>query len=81
MANVLVWSSLRSHTGGQANLQIEARTVRELLDRLGDSYPGLKPQLQRGVSVAIDGVIYRDGWLENLKPDSEVVLLPRMVGG
>jgi len=81
MANVLVWSSLRSHTGGQANLQIEAGTVRELLDRLGDSYPGLKPQLQRGVSVAIDGVIYRDGWLENLKPDSEVVLLPRMVGG
>ena len=81
MANVLIWSSLRSHTGGQASLQIEARTVRQLLDHLGETYPGLKPQLQRGVSVSIDGVIYRDGWLENLKPDSEVVLLPRMVGG
>jgi molybdopterin synthase sulfur carrier subunit len=81
MANVLIWSSLRSHTGGQANLQIEAGTVRQLLDHLAKTYPGLKPQLQRGVSVSIDGVIYRDGWLENLKPDSEVVLLPRMVGG
>jgi sulfur-carrier protein len=81
MANVLIWSSLRSHTGGQANLQIEARTVRQLLDHLAATYPGLKPQLQRGVSVSIDGVIYRDGWLETLKPDSEVVLLPRMVGG
>jgi molybdopterin converting factor small subunit len=81
MANVLIWSSLRSHTGGQANLQIEARTVRALLDQLAETYPGLKPQLQRGVSVSIDGVIYRDGWLETLKPDSEVVLLPRMVGG
>jgi molybdopterin converting factor small subunit len=81
MANVLIWSSLRSHTGGQANLRIEAKTVREMLDKLGDAHPGLKPQLQRGVSVSIDGVIYRDGWLETLKPDSEVVLLPRMVGG
>ena len=81
MANVLIWSSLRSHTGGQANLQIEAKTVRQLLDQLSETYPGLKPQIQRGVSVSIDGVIYRDGWLESLKPDSEVVLLPRMVGG
>ena len=60
---------------------IEAATVRELLTRLGETYPGLKPQLERGVSVAIDGVIYRDGWLERLKPDSEVFLLPRMTGG
>jgi molybdopterin converting factor small subunit len=81
LANVLIWSSLRSHTGGQANLQIEAKTVRQLLDKLVDAHPGLKPQIQRGVSVSIDGVIYRDGWLETLNPDSEVVLLPRMVGG
>jgi len=81
LANVLIWSSLRSHTGGQANLQIEAKTVREMLDKLSDAHPGLKPQIQRGVSVSIDGVIYRDGWLETLKADSEVVLLPRMVGG
>jgi sulfur-carrier protein len=81
LANVLIWSSLRPHTGGRANLQIEAKTVRQLLDHLSATYPGLKPQIQRGVSVSIDGVIYRDGWLEALKPDSEVVLLPRMVGG
>ena len=81
MANVLVWSSLRSHTGGRANLQIEAGNVRELLDKLAETYPGLQPQLKRGVSVSIDGVIFRDGWLEPLKPESEVVLLPRMVGG
>ncbi|NJO31903.1 MAG: hypothetical protein HC869_00965 [Rhodospirillales bacterium] len=38
--------------------------VRELLNRLGEAYPGLKPQLARGVSVAIVGVIFRDGWQE-----------------
>ena len=81
MARVVVWSSLKRYTGGQAELQIDAINVRQLLDKLGVAYPGLKPQLDRGVSVAIDGVIFRDGWLEPLKPNSEVFLLPRMAGG
>jgi hypothetical protein len=29
----------------------------------------------------IDGVIFHDGWHEPLRKDSEVFLLPRMVGG
>ena len=81
MVKVVVWSSLKLHTGGRAELEIEAANVRELLSRLGDAYPGLKPQLARGVSVAVDGVIFRDGWHELLRADSEVFLLPRMVGG
>jgi sulfur-carrier protein len=81
MARVVVWSSLKSHTGGEANLEIAAESVKDLLARLGETYPGLRPQLQRGVSVSVDGIIFRDGWLQPLKPDSEVVLLPRMVGG
>ena len=81
MAKVVVWGSLKPHTGGKGELEIEAGNVRELLDRLGETYPGLKPQLLRGVSVAIDGVIFRDGWHEKLGPNSEVFLLPRMVGG
>ena len=81
MAKVVVWSSLKSHTGGEANLEIAAESVKDLLARLGETYPGLQPQLKRGVSVSVDGIIFRDGWLQPLKPDSEVVLLPRMVGG
>ncbi len=81
MVKVVVWGSLKPHTGGEAELEIEAGNVRELLARLGETYPGLKPQLERGVSVSIDGVIFRDGWHEPLRQDSEVFLLPRMVGG
>jgi molybdopterin synthase sulfur carrier subunit len=81
MVKVIVWGSLKPHIGGKAELEIEAGNVRELLNRLGETYPGLKPQLARGVSVAIDGVIFRDGWQEPLSNDSEVFLLPRMVGG
>ena len=81
MVKVVVWGSLKPHTGGRAELQVEAGNVRELMDKLGEQYPGLKPQLARGVSFAIDGTIFRDGWLQPLKPESEVFLLPRMTGG
>jgi len=81
VAKVVLWGSLRPHTGGKAEVEIEARNVQELLARLGDSYPGLQSQIKRGVSVSIDGLIYREGWLQPLKPDSEVFLLPRMTGG
>jgi sulfur-carrier protein len=81
MAKVIVWGSLKPHTGGKATVEIDARNVRDLLARLGEAYPGLQPQLKRGVSVSVDGIIFRDGWLQPLGPASEVVLLPRMVGG
>ena len=81
MAKVIVWGSLKPHTGGKANIEIDAKNVQDLLARLGETYPGLQPQLKRGVSVSIDGIIFRDGWLQPLKPETEVFLLPRMVGG
>ena len=52
-----------------------------LLTRLAENYPGMQPQLDRGVSVSIDGRIFNDSWFQPIKPDSEVVLLPRIVGG
>ncbi len=55
--------------------------MKDLLPRLGETYPGLQPQLKRGVSVSVDGIIFRDGWLTPLKSDSEVILLPKMQGG
>jgi molybdopterin converting factor small subunit len=81
LAKVILWSSLKPHTGGESNLEIEATNVKDLLARLGETYPGLQPQLKRGVSVSVDGIIFRDGWLTPLKADSEVILLPKMQGG
>jgi molybdopterin converting factor small subunit len=52
-----------------------------LLASLGETYPGLRPQLQRGIAVAVDGIVYRDDWQRPIKPDSEVILLPRLQGG
>ena len=81
MVRVAIWGSLRAATGGRGEVEVEAANLRELLDRLAEAYPGIRPQIDRGVSVVIDGLVYNDSWFTPVRPDSEVVLLPRIVGG
>ncbi len=81
MVQVVLWGSLRQAAEGETEVEIEAGNVREVLDALRARYPKLKPHLDRGVSVSIDGVIFRDAWFAPIKPDSEVYILPRLAGG
>lgn len=81
MPVVRLWGSLRSATGGAEEVTVEARNIREMLDRLTEAHPGLGPQIARGVSVSIDGLMYRDAWLQPIPEGAEVVLLPRLAGG
>ncbi len=81
MVAVVIWGSLRRFTDGKGRVEVEARTFKELLDRLSQDYPGLAPQITRGVSLAVDGLIYREAWFTPINPDSEVVLMPFMTGG
>ena len=81
MVKVTIWGSLRSATDGQAEVEVEADNFKQLLDQLVAEYPALEPQIKRGVSLALDGKIYRDAWFTKISEDSEVVLMPYMVGG
>ena len=81
MVTVTLFGSIRAHADGMAQVQVQAETFKQLLDQLVEQYPGMKPQIDRGVSVAIDGLVYKDAWFAPIKPDSEVVLLPYMQGG
>ncbi len=81
MVQVTLFGSIRAHADGKAKVKVEAQTFKELLDRLVEQYPGMKPQIDRGVSVAIDGLVYKEAWFAPIRPDSEVVLLPYMQGG
>jgi len=81
MVKVKIWGSLATATDDKTDVEIEAATLRELLDGLAERYPAIRPQLDRGVSVAIDGRIYNDSWFTPIEPDSEVVLLARLKGG
>jgi molybdopterin converting factor small subunit len=81
MVAVTLWGSLRAFTDGRATVEIEARNFKELLDGLVAAHPGLRPQIERGVSMALDGRIYKEAWFTEIRPDSEVVLMPYMQGG
>ena len=81
MARVVLTGNLRQFTAGESELELEATTVRQLFRQLGERYPKIKPHLEEGVAVAIDGQIYQDAWLEPIPPGSEVYLLPQLAGG
>ncbi len=81
MVKVTLWGSLRSLAGGRDAVEVEAKNTREMLDALARKYPALEQVIENGVSVAIDGQIYREAWFTPIQEDSEVVLMPYMAGG
>jgi molybdopterin converting factor small subunit len=81
MVQVKLSGSLKAAAGGQTQFEVEAANIHQLLSRLGQEHPKLKPALDRGVAVSIDGQIYRDDWFRPIPPGSEVFILPRMAGG
>lgn len=78
---VKLWGTLRGLADGQEWVEVEAATFKQLLDRLRERHPALGPQIDRGVSLSVDGVIYREAWFTPIGPDNEIVLMPYMVGG
>ena len=81
MARVVLTGNLCRFTGGEAEFDLQAETVRSLFRALSERFPPLKPHLEHGVAVAIDGRIFQDAWLEEIPPGSEVHLLPQIAGG
>lgn len=81
MLEVNLSGSLRDAADGAASVSIEAATIRELLRKLVERYPGLKRRVEEGVAVSINGDIFRDNWGEAIPEGAEVFLLPRIQGG
>ena len=81
MPRVTLTGNLRQVAGGEGAIEVEAETVRQLFAALGERYPALKPHLDSGPAVAIDGQIYQDAWLQPIPPDAEVHIMPQIAGG
>jgi hypothetical protein len=81
MVDVQLWAGLKSLADGQRVVRVEASNIREMLDALVAQFPALKPIIDDGVSVAIDGDIYAESMVAPITPDSEVVLMQRIKGG
>ena len=78
---VISGSSCRRFTGGRTELDVAATNFRRLVLELDQRFPGLGKQVEDSMAVAIDGEIYQDAYSVALKPDSEIVLIPKIGGG
>lgn len=81
MVEVNLWSGLRHLTGGQTVVEVEGATVGAVLDALVTAYPGLKPFIEAGVSVAVDGEIITGDRFAEVPDGAEVFLMQRLKGG
>jgi sulfur-carrier protein len=81
MVEVTLWGTMKVATGGKTKVEIDAANIQELLTKLGEDYPGLRPFIKAGIAVSIDGTIYRETWFQPIPKDAEIFLLPRLTGG
>ncbi len=81
MVEVTLWAGLVPLAENQKKVTVEAQTIRELLRKLEERYPGLREPIKDQVAVAIDGVIYRNNWSEKIPEGAEVFLMRRLAGG
>jgi molybdopterin synthase sulfur carrier subunit len=86
---VKIPSPLRTLTGGAATVDCAPGTVRELIDQLDASYPGLRDrlcqdgELRRFVNVFVAGedVRFAAGIATVTSDGQEVTILPAVAGG
>ena len=89
MPEVWIPTTMQSLTGGQHKVQIEGRTVRQVINNLDREFPGVKEilydeeedDLQTGIAVIVDGEASQIGLLERVQETSEVHFLPAIGGG
>ena len=74
-------SAGQQFTGGQTEFEVEATTFRRLVLELERRFPGLGKQVEESMAVAIDGEIFQDAYAAELKPGSEIYLIPKIGGG
>ena len=68
-------------TGGITEFEVEATNFRRLILELERRFPGLGTQVEESMAVAIDGEIFQDAYGAELRPGSEIVLIPKIGGG
>jgi len=81
MARVVLVGNLVHLTGGVAEFDLAATSVKDLFELLAERHPPLARHLEEGVAVAIDGQIFQDTLHEPIAPESEVFILPQIAGG
>jgi molybdopterin synthase sulfur carrier subunit len=89
MITVRIPPTLRTESGGEARVEADGNTVRELLDDLTSRFPALRERLFSNEEIAPFVNVYLEGedvrtlrGLETpVRAGATVILLPAMAGG
>lgn len=89
-AKVRIPAPLRKLTNDQAVVEVQGKTIQELLGSLEKSYPGLKEricdesgQIRRFVNIFVNGedIRFKDGPNTAVADGAEVSIIPAIAGG
>jgi molybdopterin converting factor small subunit len=87
---VIIPTPLRKFTGGAELVELEAATVKEVLERLDARHPGIRASvcddtgtLKRFINIYIDGedVRFLDNLSTHVKDGAEIAIVPAISGG
>lgn len=87
---LIIPTPLRRITGDAETVEVEAGTVKEVLDRLEERYPGFQSrvcddegQLRRFINVYVDGedVRFLKGLSTEVPDGAELSIVPAIAGG
>ncbi len=87
MPTVVIPALLRKFTGGVERVEVPGTSIREVVRRLGERFPGIDRQLLQdgdirpSIAVSIDGEIATGGVLDTVGENSEVHFIPALGGG
>ena len=87
MAKIFIPTMLQSLTAGVKQVDLDARNVRQIIERLEELYPGMKDRLvedgeiRPNLAIVIDGDVAIMGMLEKVEENSEVHFVPAIGGG
>lgn len=74
-------------TGDEVAVEVDARSVRQVIEQLESRFPGVTDRLceddalKPGLTVAVDGHVSSIGLLQKVGETSEVHFLPAIGGG
>jgi len=87
MPTVWIPALLRDVTGGQDIVTVPGSTLRQVIEALNQTYPGIKDRLcdanglRSGIAVAVDTEVARLGLSQPVGENSEIHILPAIGGG
>ncbi|GAA4440544.1 MoaD/ThiS family protein [Bremerella cremea] len=87
MATVFIPAQWRDLTDQQSRVEIEAPSLRELVDQLDRRFPGIHTRLCQGdavrpsIQISVDGILTSRNLRTPLTSESEVHFLPAIGGG